>query len=187
VSAFLQTVFSGVCGQNPNHMWMPGGWVLPCCQRCVGLYAGAALAVALQIWVRPRPTGRFLKCHGLFLVQMVPFGFHWVSQGAVLRTVTGYLFGFGLIAFLGLQARQIFGWSCSSGAGPLRRYYFTLGLGLMTVLALALWGGQWGALVLIAWVMIGALALVVLAGANLALGLTTLGRSLPRTGLGGLR
>jgi len=166
---------------------MPGGWVLPCCQRCVGLYAGAAFAVALQILVRPRPTGRFLKCHGLFLAQMVPFGFHWVSQGAVLRTVTGYLFGYGLIAFLWLQARQVFGLSYSSRAGRLWRYYLTLGFGLMTVVALALWGGRFGALVLIAWVMIGALALAVLAGANLALGLGTLGRWLLRTGLGGLR
>ena len=40
----LQTIFGWVCGQNPGHTWAPGGLMLPCCQRCTGLYAGAFFA-----------------------------------------------------------------------------------------------------------------------------------------------
>ncbi len=54
----------------------------------------------------PRLTGRFLEMHGAFLLLMVPFGFHWVAQGPVLRTLTGVLFGFGVVTFLWLPLSQ---------------------------------------------------------------------------------
>jgi hypothetical protein len=38
---------------------------------------------------------------------MVPFGFHWVPQGPMLRTVTGLLFGFGLVAYLRLGFDEV--------------------------------------------------------------------------------
>jgi len=91
----LAQLFGVVCGQNPDHTWMPGGLLLPCCQRCLGLYVGAAVAVGLHGWLRPQLSGRFLEVHGLFLLLMVPFGFHWLPQGALVRTGTGVLFGFG--------------------------------------------------------------------------------------------
>jgi len=97
---WLAAVFSLVCGQNPTHTWAPAGVILPCCQRCTGLYTGAALAVLLQLLLQPRLTDRFLQLHGLFLLQMVPFGFHWLPQGPLVRTLTGLLFGFGVVAFL---------------------------------------------------------------------------------------
>jgi uncharacterized membrane protein len=174
VSALLREAFSVVCGQNPDHLWMPGGWSLPCCQRCVGLYAGAAFAIVALILLRPRPTSRFLKCHGLFLAQMIPFGFHWVPEGAVLRTVTGSLFGFGVVAFLWLEPHAALDLPFSSERGKPWRYYAGLGLGLMTVVAMALWGGRAGAWLLMAWLAIGALALAGLFGANAALGLAAL-------------
>ena len=95
-------LFAAVCGQNPGHTWAPGGMLLPCCQRCTGLYVGAGVAGLLHLWLRPRLSGRFLEIHGAFLIFMVPFGFHWVADGPVLRTVTGVLFGFGVVTCLWL-------------------------------------------------------------------------------------
>jgi uncharacterized membrane protein len=99
----LNHTFSWVCGQNPDHTWIPGGLPLPCCQRCTGLYVGAAVAVLLHLALKPLPTARFLQIHGLFLLLMVPFGFHWLPQGELLRAGTGVLFGFGVVTFLSLK------------------------------------------------------------------------------------
>jgi uncharacterized membrane protein len=105
---FLHHLFGFVCGQNPDHTWAPGGVLLPCCQRCLGLYAGAGVAALLHLWLRPQLTGRFLEAHGAFLLLMAPFGFHWLPQGPVLRTITGLLFGFGVFAFLWLPLSRRF-------------------------------------------------------------------------------
>jgi len=98
--------FTAVCGQDPGHTWAPGGILLPCCQRCTGLYVGAGVAVLLHLWLRPRLSGRFLEIHGAFLLAMVPFGFHWVAQGPILRTLSGVLFGFAVVTFLWLPLSQ---------------------------------------------------------------------------------
>ena len=98
----LQHLFAGVCGQNLAHTWTPGGVPLPCCQRCTGLYVGALAGAALHLWFKPRLTSRFLWIHGVFLLQMIPFGFHWLPQGPFVRTITGTLFGFGLVSFFWL-------------------------------------------------------------------------------------
>ncbi len=103
---FLNHLFGCICGQNPDHTWSPGGVLLPFCQRCMGLYVGAFVAAALHLALRPVPTNRWLWLNGGFLLFMVPFGFHWLPQGAVLRTITGVLFGFGLVAFLSLTLRS---------------------------------------------------------------------------------
>jgi uncharacterized membrane protein len=98
----LHHLFAAVCGQNPEHTWAPGGVPLPFCQRCTGLYVGAGAAWLLHRWLKPRPTARFLEVHGAFLLLMAPCGFHWVPQGPVLRTLSGALFGFAVVAFLWL-------------------------------------------------------------------------------------
>jgi uncharacterized membrane protein len=105
----LNHLFAAVCGQNPEHTWAPGGILLPCCQRCTGLYAGACVAALLHFWLRPKVTARFLEVHGGFLLLMAAFGFHWLPQGPVLRTITGVLFGFGTVTFLWLP------WSGKAG------------------------------------------------------------------------
>jgi uncharacterized membrane protein len=102
VAEAWQHLFALVCGQNPAHTWSPGGALLPCCQRCTGFYAGAVMALVLHLALRIRPSARFLQVHGLFLLQMVPLGFHWVAQGALVRTWSGLLYGFGVVSFLWL-------------------------------------------------------------------------------------
>jgi uncharacterized membrane protein len=103
---FLGHWFAAVCGQGPGHTWAPGGILLPCCQRCTGLYVGAGIAALLHLGLRPRLSGRLLQIHGGFLLVMVPLGFHWVAQGPVLRSLSGVLFGFGVVTFLWLKRRK---------------------------------------------------------------------------------
>lgn len=98
----LTRLFGFVCGQLPAHTWSPGHVLLPLCQRCTGLYAGAAVALLLHAGLRLRPSERFLWLHGGFLLLMVPLGFHWVPQDGLIRTLSGTLFGVGVTSFLWL-------------------------------------------------------------------------------------
>jgi uncharacterized membrane protein len=98
----LEQIFAVVCGQNPDHTWKTALDLMPCCQRCTGLYVGAFLSIALHLWLKPSPGAAFLKWHGLALLVMVPFGFHWLPQGPGLRSFTGVLFGAGVVTFLWL-------------------------------------------------------------------------------------
>ena len=189
----LHHLFSAVCGQNPDHTWSPGGEPLVCCQRCLGLYVGAAVALALHWWFRPKLTGRFLEVHGLFMLVMLPCGFHWLPQGPVLRTLSGILFGFGVVTFLWLSLAARIESSRHDGVdqqpsesipnelGTLRRRQvrswpqaaYACGLlGCMLVLPLlAARGGEWAALVLSAVAICGLSALGGLAMANFCLGI----------------
>ena len=170
----LHHFFGAVCSQNPDHTWAPGGLMLPCCQRCAGLYVGAVVAVALLLWLRPRISGRFLLVHGLFLLQMVPFGYHWLPQGSMLRTWTGLLFGFGVVSFLWLVPAS---WLRTSLFASSRATW-VYGLGLTASLVLtpvaAAWGGTPGASLLSGFILAGAIALVGLVMANVGLGLVSL-------------
>jgi len=186
VQDWLSALLGSVCGQYPSHVWMPGGWALPCCQRCTGLYVGAALAVLLHGRFCRTVTSASSWWHGLCLLQMVPFGFHWVPQGPVLRTVTGYLFAWGVVFFLWPAAAARIGKARPNGRssrerasapgaaeGPLGWRPGTAGYvggfvaGVVLAPGLARWGGQVGAYLLAGLVVLGALALGWLALLNL--------------------
>jgi hypothetical protein len=47
-----------------------------------------------------RPTNAARWCQAALILQMVPFGFHWLPQGPLLRCLTGLLFAFGLVGLL---------------------------------------------------------------------------------------
>jgi hypothetical protein len=96
----LEEFFSHVCGQE--HVWDLGGQLLPFCQRCTGLYVSGAPVLFLFGIFRPRPSLVVLSVHGFLLLLMVPFGYHLVPQGAVVRTLTGQLFAVGMLYFLAL-------------------------------------------------------------------------------------
>ena len=106
MTELLHLLFSTACGQNPAHTWSPGGLALPLCQRCTGVYVGACVATLLHLAVWPQATYRWRCWHGAFLLTMLPFGFHWLPQGPIVRTLTGVLFGFGVTAFLRLTLSQ---------------------------------------------------------------------------------
>jgi len=103
--ASLHLLFSVLCGQYADHTFVPGGLWLPCCQRCTGLYGGAAMAALLHLWLRPRLTARWLALHGLCIALMVPCGAHWIPQGPVLRAASGAVFAFGVFTFLWAPVR----------------------------------------------------------------------------------
>jgi uncharacterized membrane protein len=189
--ALLNHIFSAACGQNLDHTWAPAGLLLPCCQRCLGLYAGAAVAMGLHWWLKPRLTRRFLEVHGLFLLVMLPFGFHWLPQGPVLRTLSGIVFGFGIVTFLWLPLAARIELRRHDGADqqtsePIPNEHDTLWrrqvrswrqaayacglLGCMLfVPLLAGGGGHWAALVLSAVAICGLATLASLAAANVCL------------------
>ncbi len=98
---FLRELFSHICGQQ--HCWIVGGQALPFCQRCTGLYVGAFCAFILILIFRPRPNVFLYWIHGIFMLVMIPFGFHLVAHGGLIRTCTGALFGFGLVYYLVLN------------------------------------------------------------------------------------
>jgi uncharacterized membrane protein len=165
---FLGHCFSVLCGQSPEHTWAPGGLLLPCCQRCLGLYVGAGIAAGLHWRLRPKLSGRFLETHGMFLLLMVPCGLHWLPQNPVLRTISGVLFGFGVVSFLMVPLR-----ARAPGASPPVRfgYGFALAATLALTPLLAAFGGAPAAYGLAGLALLGAaaLALLVLANAGLAL------------------
>jgi uncharacterized membrane protein len=186
----LNHLFAFVCGQNPEHTWAPGGLLLPCCQRCLGLYAGAALAAVLHLWARPRLSGRFLEVHGAFLLLMAPFGWHWLPQGPVLRTLTGLLFGFAVFTYLWLPMAESYGrligaWvlrareDTAEAERPLR-YAFGLVAALILVPWLAAQGGGSGAWLLCGLAGAGAAALAALLVLDSVLALSALARLLRR-------
>jgi len=152
----LTRLFSRVCGQNPDHLWAPGGLPLPCCQRCVGLYAGAAVAALALLWLRPRLTSRFLEAHGACLLFMAPLGLHWVPQGPALRTISGALFGFGVAAFLWLPLAARRGWNDNPRRFATPGYALALALTLAVTPTLAARGGTPAAYALAALVCAGA-------------------------------
>ena len=146
----LHDAFFLVCGQAADRTWAPGGEWLPFCQRCTGLYVGALAALALALVFRVQPGPGRLWFGGLCLLQMVPLGFHWVAQGAVVRTLSGWFFAFGLVDFLWLlpAARCCFVKGPSARRSGLQALLFAAGS--IGVLIVVLYGGVVAARVL-AW------------------------------------
>lgn len=96
----VQAIFSHLCHQEAGRCWAPGGAALALCQRCTGVYAGAALGICMVPIMRFKPEKQPLLLHFLFIIQMIPFGMHWIPHGALMRMLTGQLFIYGVIYFL---------------------------------------------------------------------------------------
>ena len=163
-TTWLTAAFSHVCGQAAAHTWAPGGEALPVCQRCLGLYSGAVAALLLMLLVRPNPDHLLRWLFSLFLLQMVPFGFHWVEQGPLTRTVTGYLLGAGLSGLLWYAAR---GAAEVPGSHHRWRQASFVG-GMLAGLAALLWrasgGGRYDAAILAGLAALGFAVLLVQCG-----------------------
>jgi uncharacterized membrane protein len=159
----LEQIFSHVCGQV--HRWAVGGELLPFCQRCTGLYVGGAVAFLLYAFFRPRPTPRVLLIHGLLLLQMVPFGYHFVPQDGTVRTLTGQLFAIGLTYFLALNPAAQFGFWEKRGNQSVLPYGVAAFVSIAALELAVHWGGGAPGFAL-AWV--GFLGLLVYAALVLA-------------------
>jgi uncharacterized membrane protein len=160
----LRAAFAHVCGQVAAHTWAPGGEALPVCQRCLGLYGGALAALLLIFLVRPNPDYLLRWLFSLCLLQMIPFGLHWVEQGPLTRTLTGYLFGAGLSGLLWYAARG----EAEESGGPHRWRQVCFAAGLLAGLAALLWrashGGTYDAAALTGLATLGFVALAVQCG-----------------------
>lgn len=183
----LEQLFSFVCGQDPAHTWAPGGESLPCCQRCTGLYAGIAIGLVLQSVLRMRPSARFLQVHGLFLLMMVPLGFHWVAHGELVRTVSGLLFGVGVVSFLWLFPGERLRGVHDQRSGDQFIYATGLGASLVLVPLIAVCGGRGGAGMLAVTSLIGLGGLAVLMLANMGIGIAAMLSRSAKAGAGPAR
>ena len=93
-------VFSFLCHQDPSRTFHPGGEPLAMCARCVGVYAGFLLAWPMMIIAGQLPRKLAMYLHGLFVLQIIPFGFHLIPHGLTMRTISGQLFALGAVYFL---------------------------------------------------------------------------------------
>jgi uncharacterized membrane protein len=167
----LDLVFAHLCGRTVGHVWMTGGIELPCCQRCTGLYIGAFCAIALHLSFRLPPLSKYLWIPGLLLLQMVPFGFHLVSQGPLLRTLSGQLFAFGVVSFLWLMPGTCLWRKRKPCKSKTWAYVLIVGATLLILPAVALRGGALSG-ILLSWLCFaGLLSLGLLVLANVVLGL----------------
>ena len=168
---FLTSLFSHVCGQHAAHTWVVGGLMLPCCQRCVGLYAGAALAIFLQWRYQPRVTPRYLWIHALLLLQMAPQGLHLVPQNPFLRSLSGQLFSFSVVAFLWLiPGPKLFPHTELHRTRPSFGYWLGLVLSLPVIHILVAFDTPMAASLLSGLVALGGCGLGALVLIHLALG-----------------
>jgi uncharacterized membrane protein len=178
MSEWLTYVFSFVCGRYAPHTWILGGIELPCCQRCTGLYAGAALAMLLHLVCRPGVTFRYRLIHGLCLLQMAPMGLHLVPQDAWLRCLSGQLFAYSLVAFMSLELRSRGVPASSPGPSGNNYYWVGAALSLPLIPLLVQWDGVFAATLLSVLVLAGGCSLLVLALIQLGHGAVALGRRL---------
>ena len=177
----VREVFALVCGRA--HCWALGGEALPFCQRCTGLYVGAAVAVVLYAVFRPRHSSLSLWIHGLLLLLMVPFGYHLVPQNGVLRTLTGQLFAVGLVSYLSLLPTSRLAFWREGGKGAWRAYAVWV-LGSVVILQGVVQVGGRLAGAVAAWLgFVGLIVLVMLVLTNLILLLEAMWRALRRTAL----
>ena len=168
-------LFSLVCGQA--NVWTVGGQQLPLCQRCTGLYVGAACALLAWAMFRPKPTNVVLWVHGSALLLMVPFGYHLVPQNGDVRTLTGFIFAFALVYFL-LLLPGANATSNSRGGTPA---YLTFAFAAAAGLMFAVRYGTRGTGTVIVWTsVIGLLALALLAVGDVILFLRALGDLRPK-------
>ena len=164
---WMRHLFSLVCGQV--NVWTVGGEVLPFCQRCTGLYVGGLYSVILMIVFRPATSLRLLAVHVLLLLQMVPFGYHLVEQGAVARTITGQVFALGLIYCLSFNPLSRRKPAQEPGGKRLLGYALAALAGVPLLLLAVRFGGATTALLLKWMGLAGLAAYVALAIANLLL------------------
>jgi uncharacterized membrane protein len=162
----LRGLFSHICGQG--HCWVLGGQTLPFCQRCTGLYVGALCGLVLVLIFRPRPRASIYWIHGMFLLLMTPFGFHLIEHGPLLRTLTGTLFGFGLVYYLALNPFTAWRWWKPGKPRAVAIYLLLMGVALSLLLVAVTSGGSFAAVVVAGLGMLGLTSLCLLTLLNLA-------------------
>jgi uncharacterized membrane protein len=144
---FLRHLFSHLCGQA--NCWHAGSVVSAACQRCTGLYVGVLFTAMSFVLFRPRPTSLTLWLHGLAMLVMLPFGYHLIAHGDVIRAITGQLFGYGMTFYLLLLPADRFDlWRTRVPKASRLWYPFALAVAIPVVLLMATSGTPTGVIAL---------------------------------------
>jgi uncharacterized membrane protein len=105
LAALMYSIGAFICHQIPERSFHLGGFQLPVCGRCLGIYAGAALAagagVAAQLRVAIAPLTS-LDAQAVFVLSAMPtivtFGLEWSGAWPgtnVVRAAAGAALGIG--------------------------------------------------------------------------------------------
>ena len=105
IDELARQIFGFICHQDPSRSFAPGGEPLAMCARCVGVYVGFLLALPLMIVAARLPRKLATYLHGLFVLQVIPFGFHLIPNGPTVRAISGQLFALGVVYFLFMAIR----------------------------------------------------------------------------------
>ncbi|MHC4546207.1 MAG: DUF2085 domain-containing protein [Planctomycetota bacterium] len=107
---FLTFVFSYLCSQDPSRSFEIGGWVLPFCQRCTGLYVGLGISFIYLFlsghYKKGLPPRSIVYVNVASLLMMPVFGFHFLDPGPAWRFWGGLIYG-NAVASLLLPAASI--------------------------------------------------------------------------------
>lgn len=115
----LFSLFSHVCGQH--RAFTVDGLVLPVCQRCLGLYLGAAVTLVWLLAARQHrsglpPGGVLLLQAGLLCLALLG-GIHVIDLGPRWRLACGLWTGYVAVAWLLAGSVQLGGRTRTAHAG----------------------------------------------------------------------
>jgi len=106
----LTDIFSHLCGQD--RCFVVDGAALPVCQRCLGLYAGAAVTGAWLAmsgtWRRGLPSRSIVLVNVAMLLTAMAGGMHAIDLGPMWRLICGLWTGHVTILWLVLGAAHLF-------------------------------------------------------------------------------
>lgn len=133
----MNWLFSLVCGQG--RPFIVDGMALPLCQRCLGLYAGAA---ATLLWLLPAglprrglPGGAALLVQAGLLLAALLGGLHVIDIGPRWRLACGLWTGHVVMVWLLAAAAELRGGVAPSGAtarsSTVRFVAFPVALGIL--------------------------------------------------------
>jgi uncharacterized membrane protein len=93
----VELLFSFLCSQDASRSFVVGGELMPCCQRCTGLYVGIALTVLYLLlsgdYRRGLQSRTVAYINITSLLIMPVFGYHLLDPGPGWRLWSGLIFG----------------------------------------------------------------------------------------------
>ena len=99
----INYIFSFLCSQEVSRSFVIDGYVLPCCQRCAGVYIGIGISFVYLLisgyYKKGLPPRSIIYVNIASLLIMPIFGFHLLDPGPAWRLWSGLIFG-NAIAFL---------------------------------------------------------------------------------------
>ena len=134
-------LFGFLCGRG--QCFAVDGAALPVCQRCLGLYVGAALTAAwvlvARLWRRGLPPGALLASHVLVLAGAILGGVHVLDFGPLWRLVCGLATGHILLLWLVMGAAHLWraGRQTVAPPQPWRRIDRAIALAVVVLLVAA--------------------------------------------------